>query len=391
MIRTLRVIHVITRLIVGGAQENTIATVMGLRVQKGVEVGLISGPTSGPEGSLVSTVDFVPGLHTVLPELVRQIHPWKDVLALVKLTRFFSTWHPHLVHTHSGKAGLLGRLAARRAGVPVIIHTIHGPSFGGFQGWLANTAFLAAERMAGRVTTHFIGVAQAMNQQYLQAGIGTPDRYSVIYSGFKLEPFLQATNDLALRARWGLTPDDLIVGKVARLFELKGHDDLFAAFPRVVQQFPRARLLLVGDGPWRKKFEQQACELGLREKIVFTGLVAPEQIPALMGIMDLVAHLSRREGLPRALAQGLAAGKPVIAYDCDGAREVCRDGQTGFLLSPGADITDAVLRLANDPELRLRMGTRGRLLVQENFSEATMVSRIFTLYQQLCPMQHIGS
>src|SRR5512136_1244654 len=170
----MRVIHVITRLIVGGAQENTIASVLGLRKVDGVDVELIAGPTAGPEGSLEPVVAKSPGLLTIVPELVRPIHPWKDLLAWKRLTELFRARRPQIVHTHSGKAGVLGRLAAARAGVPIILHTIHGPSFGPYQGPLANRVFRAAERYAARVTTHFIVVAEAMKRQYLAAGIGRP-------------------------------------------------------------------------------------------------------------------------------------------------------------------------------------------------------------------------
>jgi len=160
----MRIAHVITRLIVGGAQENTIATVLGLRRKPGVEVRLISGPSLGPEGSLEPEVAAVPGLLTVLPHLVRPVHPWHDVVAWQQLARWFRQYQPRIVHTHSGKAGILGRLAAHRAGVPVIVHTIHGPSFGPFQGAVANGLFRTAERLAGRYTTHFITVAHAMTR-----------------------------------------------------------------------------------------------------------------------------------------------------------------------------------------------------------------------------------
>src|SRR6266699_5797900 len=180
----MRVIHVITRLVIGGAQENTIATVLGLRQKPGFETHLDSGPATGPEGSLEPLVANTPGLLTIVPELVRSVHPWKDPLALRKLIRLFRSGHPDIIHTHSGKAGILGRLAAARAGVPVIVHTIHGPSFGPFQGILSNALFRAAERRAGRKTTHFVVVADAMKTQYLAAGIGRPEQYTRIFSGF---------------------------------------------------------------------------------------------------------------------------------------------------------------------------------------------------------------
>ena len=199
----MRVTHIITRLVIGGAQENTVATVLGLHKKTGVEVNLISGPTSGPEGSLESEFAGAPEILTVVPELVRPVHPLKDFLALRKLENILREQKPHIVHTHSGKAGILGRLAARRAGVPVIIHHIHGPSFGDFQNASANFIFTAAERHAAKVTTHFICSAQAMTRIYLAAGIGKPEMFTRIFSGFKLEPFLNATNDFALRKEVG--------------------------------------------------------------------------------------------------------------------------------------------------------------------------------------------
>jgi hypothetical protein len=225
----MRVTHVITRLIVGGAQENTIATVLGLRQIPGLTIHLISGPTRGPEGSLEGELAFDPGLLSIVPELVRPVHPLNDLRALHRLTRLFQQTRPDIVHTHSGKAGILGRWAALRAGVPLILHAIHGPSFGAFQGRTANLLFTLAERRTARVTDHFTVVAEAMRDQYLAAGIGRPEQYTKIFSGFRLEPFLAAGNDPARRAQFGLQPGDFVVGKIARLFELKGHDDLFAA------------------------------------------------------------------------------------------------------------------------------------------------------------------
>ena len=331
----MRVTHIITRLVVGGAQENTVATVLGLRRKSGVEVNLISGPTTGPEGSLEPAFKNSPELLTVIPELVRPIHPLKDLLALRKHDNSIREQKPDIVHTHSGKAGILGRLAAKRAGVPIIIHTIHGPSFGNFQNGLSNFIFRSAEKHAACATTHFIVVADAMKNQYLAAGIGRQEQYAKIFSGFALEPFLAAKNDLELRKRFGIAPDDFVVGKIARLFKLKGHDDLFVVAPELVRKNPKIKFLLVGDGEWRARFEQLAKSSGLEKHFIFTGLVPPNEVPKYVGIMDTLVHLSLREGLPRALPQALAAGKPIVAYDCDGAREICLDGQTGFLIQPG--------------------------------------------------------
>jgi glycosyltransferase involved in cell wall biosynthesis len=322
---------------------------------------------------------------TIIPDLVRPVHPWKDFLAWSRLTNIFRAQQPHIVHTHSGKAGVLGRLAARRAGVPIIVHTIHGPSFGAFQGATSNFVFRAAERHAARATTHFVVVSDAMKRQYLAAGIGRPEQYTKIFSGFDLNPFLAAKNDPQLRARFGLALDDIVVGKIARLFERKGHDDLFAVAPELVRRCPRMKFLLVGDGEWRERFHDLARSAGLEKHFSFTGLVPPAEVPALVGIMDIVVHLSRREGLPRALPQALAAARPVVACDCDGAKEICLDNETGFLVPPGdlAGLTDRLLRLANDAPLRARFGGRGCEFVRHHFTVERMVDSLYTLYQKL--------
>jgi glycosyltransferase involved in cell wall biosynthesis len=381
----MRVTHVITRLIIGGAQENTAATVLGLRKKSGVEVSLIAGPSSGPEGSLEPVFKDDAKMLTLVPSLVRPIHPLLDLIALARLTKIFRQTCPEIVHTHSGKAGILGRLAARRARVPIIIHTIHGPSFGSFQGPVANAVFLAAERRAGAITTQFVSVADAMTRQYVAAGIGQPEIYTRIFSGFDLAPFLSARNDLQFRSRLGIGPKDFVVGKIARLFKLKGHDDLIDAAPEVLRRHPRTKFLLVGDGALRGKLEGQVRENGLEGSFIFAGLVPPAEIPRYVGVMDVVVHLSRREGLARALPQALAARRPLVACDCDGAAEVCVSGETGFLIRPGdlEALSARLTQLAESEELRERFGASGQDFVRRHFAVETMVESIYSLYVKL--------
>jgi glycosyltransferase involved in cell wall biosynthesis len=304
---------------------------------------------------------------------------------LGQLRELFANERPDIVHTHSGKAGILGRLAAAQAGVPIIVHTIHGPSFGTFQGKISNCVFGYAEKRAARVTTHFVTVADAMKDQYLAAGIGRPEQYTRVFSGFRLEPFLAAENDPALRRQFGFAPQDIVIGTIARLVPLKGHDHLFAVAGKLVKQCPELKFLLVGDGPLRDHFERHAQSLGLEKHFVFAGLVPPDAVPGLIGIMDLLVHLSSREGLARALPQALAGGRPVVAYDCDGAREVCLDGRTGFLIPHGdlAMLQRRVLELSADSGLRARMGAEGRQFVRERFPVQRMVDDLYNLYHKL--------
>ncbi len=381
----MRVTHIITRLVVGGAQENTIATVLGLREKPDIEVHLISGPTTGPEGSLENRVTSIPGLLNIVPSLVRPVHPWKDFFAFQQLTRQLKQQRPDIVHTHSGKAGVLGRIAAARAKVPVIIHHIHGPSFGPFQGTIANKIFTAAERYAAKFTTHFVCSAQAMTRLYLAAGIGRPEMYTRVFSGFDVAPFTQATNDPALRDKLKIPRDAFVIGKVARLFPLKGHDDLIHVLQRILPDCPNAHLLFVGDGILRPQLEEKVRQRGLTSKVTFTGLVPPTEVPRYIGIMDCLAHLSMREALSRALPQALAAGKPVVAYDFDGADEICLDSQTGFLVRLGHEnaAAERILILSRDPQLRAGLGRRGQAFVKEHFDVTKMIATFYELYQRL--------
>ena len=383
--RPLRVTHVITRLIVGGAQENTVSTVLGLQQKNDLRTDLVTGPTYGPEGSLEKYFLKHSDALTIVPRVVRPVRPWTDIKGLIDLRSLFRKTQPIIVHTHSGKAGVLGRWAAHAAGVPIIVHGVHGPSFGPFQGPVANLTFRAAERSAGKKTTFFVAVANAMIDQYLAAGIGRPEIYQRVFSGFPLEPFLGATNNPALRSKLRIAPDDFVVGKIARMCELKGHDDLFAVAAEFVQRVPKAKFLLIGGGPWEEKFKRRAVEIGLEKHFVFTGLVPPSEIPALAGIMDVLVHLSYREGLPRALPQAMAAGKPVVAFDCDGAGEVCITGETGFLVKPGErkELLKALEALARSKELRDQLGSRGRSYVRERFSVERMVEDTYLIYRRL--------
>jgi glycosyltransferase involved in cell wall biosynthesis len=385
----MKICHVITRLIVGGAQENTVSTCIGLR-KLGHEVDLVIGPQTGPEGSLYDQAKAAGVPIIVVEELRRAPNPLNDLGAGTALRKLFVRKRYDIVHTHSGKAGFIGRIAAKLARVPIIVHTIHGPSFYDYQNPIGNWVFRWAEQVAGECTTQFVSVADAMTQQYLAAGIGRLNQYVTIHSGMNIDAFLNARRDESLRESLGITRDDLVVGKIARLFRLKGHEFLFEAAPRIVATVPNIKFLLVGDGIYRERFERLATEMNLRRYFVFAGLVPPSEIPQYVASMDLLVHLSLREGLPRALPQALACGKPVVAFDVDGAREVCIDGATGLLVRAGDvnGLANAVIRLLQDKELANRMATQGRNLVKERFSEEQMVRQLDELYRRLWAARH---
>ncbi|HUG91927.1 MAG TPA: glycosyltransferase family 4 protein [Planctomycetaceae bacterium] len=380
----MKVVHVITRLIIGGAQENTLLTCEGLHRDYGDDVTLISGPALGPEGSLVERAECGGYGFRLLPDLRRAVSPGRDWTSYRELVALFRELRPEIVHTHSSKAGILGRAAAARLGIPAV-HTVHGPSFHPGQPWAVNRAFIAAERWAARRSARLISVADAMTTQYLAAGIGRPDQYVTIYSGMDVEPFLNPPRPSdEVRRELGFGPEHVVVGKVARLFHLKGHEDVVEAAARVIPRVPQARFVFVGEGILRERIQEQIARHGLSSHFVFTGLVPPERIPELVGAMDLVVHASLREGLARVLPQALIAGKPVVTWDIDGAREVAVPGETGFLLPAGAvdQLADAIGQLAGDPELRRRLGQNGRERFIDRFRHQTMTRRIREVYEE---------
>lgn len=372
-------------MILGGAQENTLHTCLDQSVIHGDRVTLITGPSEGPEGSLLDLTGKTHFETILLPELIRKIHPIRDWRCLGQLKRLLRDLRPDIVHTHSSKAGILGRRAAYQRKIPVV-HTIHGASFHFGQSRLAYRGYIALEQLAARWTDHFISVCDDMTAEYVRAGIARPERFTTIYSGFDVEPFLHPPRDPRLvRAEWGLAPDDVVVGKIGRLFHLKGHEFILRAAPSIIARAPQVKFLLVGDGILRETYQQQIRTAGLERHVVFTGLVPPTRIPELISAMDIVAHASQWEGLARVLPQGLIAGKPVISYDVGGAREVVLPGETGFLLPRDtvSELADAVVTLANNADLRHAMGQRGRELFTTQFRHQEMTARIRDVYQQV--------
>ena len=381
----MKIMHVITRFILGGAQENTLYTVEGLHRTGRHEVTLVTGPAIGPEGDLLDRARASGVRVVVLNHLRRAINPLHDLPAFVQLFSLMRRMRPDVVHTHSSKAGILGRWAAHVRRVPVVVHTIHGLPFHRFQNAAVNALYVRLERWCARYSDRLITVADAMTEQALAAGVGRPELYRTIYSGLDVETFLKECDRESVRERYGLGPDDLVVGKVARLSDPKGHEFLFDAFESVAREEPRAKLLLIGDGWRRREYERRVDASGLSGRVIFAGLIPPAEVPAAISAMDVLVHTSLHEGLARVLPQALISGVPVISYDVDGAREVVVDGVTGFLLPPREvdGLSRAILTLLADPGLRRRMGREGRERFTERFDARRMVRRIETTYEEL--------
>jgi len=381
----MRILHVITRLILGGAQENTLLTVDGLHHRHGDDVTLITGPAEGPEGDLFRRAADRGLKVELMPELVRAVRPGVDLKAYRLLRRSIRRLDPEVVHTHSSKAGIVGRAAAWHERVPAVVHTIHGLPFGPSESPAKNRAYVALERWAARRCHAIVGVCDAMADQALAAGVGRPEQYRTVYSGMDVDAFLNPPRPRAeARRALGLADDEVAFGTVARLFERKGHDDILAAAPRVLAANPRVRFVFIGDGILRDRLKADADRLGVGHAVIFTGLVPPDRIPDLLNALDAVVHPSLREGLARVLPQALLVGRPVVSYDVDGAREVVLP-ETGILLEPRDvdGLAAAVIRLAADPALRAALGAEGRRRFAHQFRQETMVDQLRSLYAEL--------
>lgn len=385
----MRVLHVITRLILGGAQENTLLTVLGQQRDPRFKVSLLVGLDEGGEGDTLIDVARAQAVDLrVLPSLVRPIRPFTDLRAFWGLYRSMRRERYDIVHTHSSKAGILARLAARAAGVPIIVHTLHSLVFHEHQSSLTNHLYIVMKRLCAPLTDALISVNRKTLEGALAAGIGRPEQHEVILSGMDLRPFLSIGDRMTVaeaKERLGLPPDAPVVGKIARLFPLKGHDLFLQAAERIARRCPSVRFLLVGGGPLREALEADARRLGLAERTHFVGLVAPEEVPAHIQAMDVVVHTSLREGIARVLPQAGAVGKPVVTFDMDGAPEVVRDAVSGYLTGAGdLDLlADRVVQLLEHPALRAAMGAQGRRVAEQGFGVDQMVSSINALYLRL--------
>ena len=384
----IRVVHVITRLILGGAQENTLYTVIGQHQDPRFDVTLLCGIDEAGEGNMFSQAAAAGVKMTVMPSLLREIRPLTDVRAVYDLYRFFKAGRFTVVHTHSSKAGIVGRVAAKLAGVPVVIHSIHGLAFHEYQSKWKNLMYVALERFCAPMSDRLISVSEKISEAALAEGIGRPEQHSRIFSGIELELFLSARDRFSVEAakeRAGIPRDAPVVGKVARMFELKGHEQFLAAAAEIARAIPETYFLFVGDGPLREQLRADAERLGIGDRVVMVGRVPPEEVPDFIQAMDVVVHTSLREGIARVLPQAGAVGKPVVTFDLDGAPEVVRDGVSGYLVPPVDTSAIAVrtVELLRDPARRAAFGAAGRDFAAANFSVETMVDRISGLYVEL--------
>jgi glycosyltransferase involved in cell wall biosynthesis len=351
------VAHIITKLELGGAQQNTLYTVSHLD-QARFRPLLISGEP----GILDREAEALPGVRFLqVPSLVRAIRPWLDVHALITLTSVLRHHRPAIVHTHSSKAGILGRWAARLAGVPIIIHSIHGFGFTRYQHAITRRLLIMLERSAASVTTRFFAVSEANRKLGIDLGLFPAVRCSVIRSGIDLGAWRGAQVDVAAKRRQlGLDPRYPVIGMIAALKPQKAPLDFVRMAAWVNRDKPETQFLLVGGGELRPAVEAEVNRLGLAGRFVLTGW--RRDVAEILPCMDIFALTSLWEGLPRVYLEALVSGVPVVGTRVDGAAEVITDGQTGYLTEPGdvGAMAERIVYLLQHPDEAKRMVERGR-------------------------------
>ena len=388
----IRVLHTITRLVRGGADENTLSTVYGLD-RETYDVHLLYGRGSEvehcvrPERTDVRT--------SYCPHLCRPLSPVDDLRALVSLVKLLRRDKYDIVHSHTAKAGFLTRLAAYISGTPVVIHTLHGATFGAFlPGWRRHL-YVWLEKLASRFSDCLISVGEDLMTRYVGRGIGRPDQHMVIRSGMDLERFRRAPEHSTARIRecrrsLGVIDTEFAIGNISRLEPRKGHEYFIEAARNILSKDVKAKFVIVGDGENRAELQRMVNDLGIGAGVVFTGF--RDDIEDVLSSLDVVVLTSLWEGLPRVLVQAAVVGKPIVSFAVEGASEVVADGVNGYLvpLRDTEQLCTRILHLISDPERAKQMGLEGRSIITGDWETTAMVTKIEELYSRLLRTKHIG-
>jgi len=382
MINKIRVLHIITRLDAGGSATNTLETVSRLDPAR-FDVELICGVTDDPEGRIA---DFISQhrIHcVVIKDLVRAVHPLKDIPVVIRLYRMIKRGDYEIVHTHSSKAGILGRLAAHWAGVERIVHTPHGHVFYGYFPDILSSIFIIVERLVAPLTDVLIELTQKGVEEHLALGIGTAGQWAVAPSGIDLELFKpDVTRRSSIRKALAIADHEILIVSVGRLEPVKGQSCLIDALALILKTNGNVKLMLVGDGSESHKLQEKVKVMGLEGRVMFTGFRAETSV--YYNAADIFALASLNEGMGRAVIEAMASARPVVLSRTGGMAELIEDGKEGFLCRAGdsADFARALLALAGDAALRSRMAENAFRRANAGFSVQGMVERLESIYER---------
>jgi len=385
--RKIRVLHIITNLPIGGAQDNTLITVERLNRSR-YDVSLIAAN----DGEWVTRAKQIKNLQLIFVDaLTRPIHIFNDMIAFYKIYQIIKKNKYDIVHTHSSKPGFLGRIAAVLAGVPIIIHTIHGFPFNDFMHPVVRWFFIFIERFLSYLSDKLITVSRLNLQHALKLKLATSQKLINIYSGIDFSKFNKKIDVTKKRHDLNIPNNTKVVGLIGRLSYQKGPEYFIQAAQLILQKEDNVLFLLIGDGKLREKCVKLAARLGISSQIKILGF--RDDIPELLQVLDIYVLSSRWEGLGRSLTEALYLAKPTVATSVDGVPELVQNKKTGILVPPANPqaLAEGVLYLLNDLDKGKKMAHNAKKLVEENFSADKMVSEIDELYQTLISDKHAQS
>jgi glycosyltransferase involved in cell wall biosynthesis len=379
----IRVVRIFSRLNIGGPSIHVVLLAAGLD-RRLFQSTLVVGSVGAGEGDMHYFAEQYGVTPVEIPSLGRDPSPLKDLKALFALVRLLKRVKPHVVHTHTSKAGFCGRIAARLAGVPIVVHTFHGHVFDGYFHPFMSRLLVLTERLLARGTTAIIAVSEQVRRELAARGVAPLSRIRVVELGLALEPFLGVMRPSnVLRAELGVGENVPLVGVVGRLVRIKDHQTFLEAASLVSREQPDARFVIVGDGELAAELKLRAQREDLQGRVHFLGW--RRQLAPVYGDLDVVVVSSRNEGTPVSILEGAAAGCPVVATRVGGVPDLIEQGVEGLLVSPRQPraLADAVVRILQEPELGRRMAGRAREQVRKRFSADRLVTDIENLYLEL--------
>lgn len=379
-----KVIRVIARLNVGGPAIHVILLSAGLNNERW-QTRLVSGVEAPGEGNMLGLAAEKGVEPLIYSRLGRELNPLRDIVMIAQLYRLFRQERPDVVHTHTAKAGTVGRIAAWLAGVPVVVHTFHGHVLHSYFSPRKERFFRWVEQTLARITTQILAVSESCRQDLIHYRISTPEHIRMVPLGLELERFRNQDEQVrrSLREEWNLPPDAFAVGIIARMVPIKRHEDLLHALPAVLAKHPNTYFLIIGDGERRNELEALARERQVEHRVIFTGF--RDDQPQVLQALDLVTLTSANEGLPVAIIEALSAGKPVVATRVGGVPELVEDGVSGYLAEPKdpESIAAALLKALDDPEKTRQMGQAAQEKTLQRYSIKRLVGDLETLYDEL--------
>lgn len=386
----IKIVHIITRLDRGGSAQNTLLTCLGLNGKYDLVLahGLsLESQMTGWEKQSVNTQikkAAEGGVKLIaIPFLMRRIDPIHDLRAFLSLWKLMMKERPHIVHTHTSKAGLLGRWAAKMAAVPIIVHTPHGHVFYGHFGSIASKFFVIMEKLTGSITDRMVALTEAEGKDYNTFLVCNPDKIVAIHSGVDIDRYAAARVNIEEKKRsLGLDPKGLVVGTVGWLLPIKGPMYLLKAMEGVFKSHPDTSLVYVGKGDLEEKLKKEAVRISVSDKVTFLGW--RDDVPEIMQLLDIFVLPSLNEGMGRVLVEAMAAGKAIVASDTGGIPDLIIHGHNGLLVPPKDSnrLAEAIITLLKDTHRREEIGKNGRLLAKR-YSVEFMVDKIETLYEGL--------